>query len=88
MIAFSATEPVVLISAGLRHEVGNNQEQIATVVCQSPVELGQFTREHGAWEKAIPFSGSTPQIYGLAANLSQAPAQKRGPQLGSSQLAP
>ena len=35
MMAFSATEPVILIAAGLRDGVGNNQEQICG--CRVPI---------------------------------------------------
>jgi hypothetical protein len=85
MIAFSATEPVVLIAAGLRDPVANRQEQTAAAVCQSPVELGQFTREHGGVGKGYSIFEFTPQIHALAANLSQARARKRGRQSGGSQ---
>ena len=88
MIAFSATEPVILIAAGLRDAIGDKQEQIATAVCQSLVELGQFTREHGGLGKSYSIFEFTPQIHALAANLSQAPPRKRGRQSGGSKSAP
>jgi hypothetical protein len=88
MISFSTTEPVVLVAAGLRDAVGNDQEQIAAAVCQSLVELGQFTREHGRIGKGYTIFEFTPQIHALAAYLSQAPARKRGRQSGGSQSPP
>ena len=88
MMAFSATEPVVLIAAGLRDAIGNNQEQIAVAVCLSLVELGQFTREHGGPGKSYSMFEFTPQIHALSGNLSQAPPRKRGRRSGGSKSAP
>ena len=80
MIAFSATEPVVLITAGPRDAVGNNQEQSAVAICQSPLEMAQFTREHVGLGKAYSIFEFTQQIHVLAANFSRAPIRKRGRQ--------
>lgn len=88
VIAFDATESVVLIAAGLRDAVGNDQGQIAAAVCQSHEEIGQFTRQHGGLGKGYSIFEFTSQIHALAANLSQAPARKRGRQSGGSQSLP
>jgi hypothetical protein len=88
MIAFSATEPVVLIAAGLRDAVGNDQERIAAAVCQSPEELGVFARQHGGLGRGYSIVEFTSWIHDFAKNLSRAPARKRGRQSAGSQSAP
>jgi len=88
MIAFSATEPVVLVAAGLRDAVGYDREQIAAAACQSSEEIVVFVRQHGGLGRGYSIFEFTPQIHALAANLSQAPPRKRGRRSGGSQSPP
>jgi hypothetical protein len=88
MIVFGATEPVVLIAAGLGDAVADDQEQIAVAVCQSREELGVFARQHGGLGRGYSIFEFTPWIHSLASNLLQAPPRKRGRQSGGSQSAP